>query len=314
VAPSPRLVGPPDPYATGATTPAIPSIAPNVGTEEVRAAAAAGDPVAAYEIANLYADGRGTLRDLGQAAAWYRRAADAGLVPAIYRLASFYERGQGVPKDLGRAMALYERAAEQGNPGAMYNLAVLLNAGAAGAPDPDGALRWFRAAAEHGVKDSQYNLGVIYSRGIGVAVDRREAYKWFAVAAASGDEDAAAQRDRLAAALDPNALSLARAASSAFRPKAPPPGAADVATAAPVVAADVDPPAAASGIAFESRQAMVRIAQELLAERGFDPGPVDGLEGPKTVQAVRAFQRSIGAASTGRIDEPLVVRLSQQIG
>jgi localization factor PodJL len=201
----------------------------------------------------------------------------------------------------------------------MYNLAVLLNAGAAGAPDPRGALHWFRAAAEHGVKDSQYNLGVIYSRGIGVSVDRREAYKWFAVAAASGDQDAAAQRDRVAATLDPNALSLARAASSAFRPKAPPPGAADAATAAPVVAAEVASPAAdgageTPGIAFESRQAMVRIAQELLAERGFDPGPLDGLEGPKTVQAVRAFQRSIGAASTGRIDEPLVVRLSQRIG
>jgi localization factor PodJL len=201
----------------------------------------------------------------------------------------------------------------------MNNRAFPLIAGAPPAPDPRAALHWFHAAAEHGVKDSQYNLGVIYSRGIGVSVDRREAYKWFAIAAASGDEDAAAQRDQVAATLDPNALSLARAASSAFRPKAPPPGAADVATGAPVMAAEVASPAPdvsgeTPGIAFESRQAMVRIAQELLAERGFDPGPVDGLEGPKTIQAVRAFQRSIGAASTGRIDEPLVVRLSQQIG
>ncbi len=319
VAPRPRLVGPVDPFSTGATAPTPPPIAARVGTGEIRAAAAAGDPVAAYEIANLYADGRGTLRDLGQASAWYQRAADAGLVPAIYRLASLYERGQGVARDLRQAMALYQRAAEQGHPGAMYNLAVLLNAGAAAAPDPRAALHWFRAAAEHGVKDSQYNLGVIYSRGIGTPVDRLEAYKWFAVAAASGDQDAAAQRDRIAATLDPNDLSRARAATSVFRPKAPPPGAVDPAIAAPVMAADVASPAArdpgpAPAIAFESRQAMIRIAQQLLSERGFDPGPADGLEGPKTNQAVRAFQRSIGAASTGRIDESLVVRLSQRIG
>src|SRR5690606_4380892 len=135
----------------------------------------------------------------------------------------------------------------------------------------------------------------------------------------SGDQDAAAQRDRIAATLDPNDLSRARAATSVFRPKTPPPGAVDPAIAAPVMAADVASPAArdpvpAPAIAFESRQAMIRIAQQLLSERGFDPGPADGLEGPKTNQAVRAFQRSIGAASTGRIDETLVVRLSQRIG
>ncbi len=41
----------------------------------LRAAAAAGDPAAAFEIANRYAEGRGTVRDLARPPKWYARAA-----------------------------------------------------------------------------------------------------------------------------------------------------------------------------------------------------------------------------------------------
>ena len=94
----------PDPVVTGATAPASPvADDPSVGPEKLRLAAAAGDAAAAYEIASRYAEGRGTVRDLARAAAWYGRAADAGLAPAEYRLGSLYERGQGVARDLARA-------------------------------------------------------------------------------------------------------------------------------------------------------------------------------------------------------------------
>jgi peptidoglycan hydrolase-like protein with peptidoglycan-binding domain len=32
--------------------------------------------------------------------------------------------------------------------------------------------------------------------------------------------------------------------------------------------------------------------QRLLAAKGFDPGPVDGIFGPRTAAAVKAYQRS----------------------
>jgi localization factor PodJL len=312
----PRQVGVVDPYVTGSTR-AVAIPVPDVGSAELRAAAAAGDPAAAYHVANLYAEGRGTLRDLAQAAAWYQRAADAGMTPALYRLASLHERGQGVPKNLGRAVALYRDAAERGNPGAMYNLAVLLSTGAAGAPDQQAAIRWFHAAAEHGVTDGQYNLGVIYARGIGVPVNREEAYKWFAVAAAAGDPDAAGQRDQVAAGLSPAQLARARAAVAAYVPRNPPPGASDAAVVQAAVAAGPPPgtvPAADLPADADGRRQMVRTVQELLAAHGYDPGPADGMEGPRTKQAVRAFQRSVGAPSTGRIDGALVVKLAPRTG
>lgn len=39
--------------------------------------------------------------------------------------------------------------------------------------------------------------------------------------------------------------------------------------------------------------------QQALAARGFDPGPVDGVNGPLTLRAVRAFQRSVGLDADG---------------
>jgi N-acetyl-anhydromuramyl-L-alanine amidase AmpD len=43
-----------------------------------------------------------------------------------------------------------------------------------------------------------------------------------------------------------------------------------------------------------SRGVPVRAAQGRLRDRGFDPGPVDGVYGKKTRDAVKAFQRSVG--------------------
>jgi hypothetical protein len=43
-----------------------------------------------------------------------------------------------------------------------------------------------------------------------------------------------------------------------------------------------------------SRGEAVRVVQERLAERGYDPGPVDGIWGRKTTAALKQFQRSQG--------------------
>lgn len=53
----------------------------------------------------------------------------------------------------------------------------------------------------------------------------------------------------------------------------------------------------------------IRQIQTLLALLKFNPGPIDGLLGKRTVNAIRAFQRDIGVPVTGKIDENLKLQL-----
>jgi hypothetical protein len=49
--------------------------------------------------------------------------------------------------------------------------------------------------------------------------------------------------------------------------------------------------------------------QEELAEEGYDPGPIDGVIGPATRDAIVDFQRDTGLPVTGRIDTALIREL-----
>ncbi len=48
---------------------------------------------------------------------------------------------------------------------------------------------------------------------------------------------------------------------------------------------------------------LVKSAQQILTELGYNPGPVDGLNGAKTTAAFIQFQRDYGIEVTGRIDQ-----------
>lgn len=53
----------------------------------------------------------------------------------------------------------------------------------------------------------------------------------------------------------------------------------------------------------------VERVQSLLRERNLYAGAVDGLKGPETEKAVRAYQEKMGLEATGQIDQPLLDRL-----
>lgn len=57
--------------------------------------------------------------------------------------------------------------------------------------------------------------------------------------------------------------------------------------------------------------ALVARAQALLAEMEYRPGVVDGVEGPLTGEAVRAYQTAAGLEVDGRVSEALVARLER---
>jgi peptidoglycan hydrolase-like protein with peptidoglycan-binding domain len=56
--------------------------------------------------------------------------------------------------------------------------------------------------------------------------------------------------------------------------------------------------------------ALVTKVQSRLSELGYQPGPVDGVMGPKTRSALRRYQMVEGLPVDGRITQPLLVRLT----
>jgi localization factor PodJL len=216
----------------------------------LRAAALKGDATAAYEVATRFADGKGVVQNLDEAAKWFDRAAQAGVVPAVFRLGTFYEKGLSVKKDADIARRYYLQAAERGNAKAMHNLAVLDADGGGKGANYKSASQWFRKAADRGVADSQFNLGILYARGIGVEQNLAESFKWFSLAAAQGDADAATKRDDVAKRMDAQSLAAAKLAIQTFMAEPQPEDAVIVATppggwdGAPAQAATATKPAA----------------------------------------------------------------------
>ncbi len=195
----------------------------------LRAAAAKGDPAAAYEVGSRYAEGRGTQVNYEEAIKWYGRAADKGVVLAMFRLGTLLEKGLGTKKDPDAARRYYLQAAEQGNAKAMHNLAVLDADGGGKGPNYKAAATWFKKAAERGIADSQYNLGILYARGIGLEQNLAESFKWFSLASSQGDADAGRKRDDIAKRLDQQSLAAAKLAIQTFTPERQPSDAISVA-------------------------------------------------------------------------------------
>ncbi len=61
--------------------------------------------------------------------------------------------------------------------------------------------------------------------------------------------------------------------------------------------------------AARSYDAEAHRVQRVLQERGYDPGPLDGIWGRMTWSAVKAFQRDAGLPVTGRLDKATMAKL-----
>lgn len=61
-------------------------------------------------------------------------------------------------------------------------------------------------------------------------------------------------------------------------------------------------------------QAHVRAAQEKLKEKGYDPGPIDGIWGPRTAAAVSEYQRKENLTVTSRLDPETLGKLEVGVG
>ncbi len=58
-----------------------------------------------------------------------------------------------------------------------------------------------------------------------------------------------------------------------------------------------------TALAWAQSSESVREAQQALKDKGFDPGPVDGIYGPNTQHALRQYQRQEKLTADGRLND-----------
>jgi tetratricopeptide (TPR) repeat protein len=148
-----------------------------------------GNAAAQRMLGAAFASGQGVPQDFVQAVIWYSEAADQGDLDAQSNLGAMYANGRGVPQDYAQAVVLYRQAGERGNASA------------------------------------QSNLGLMYEHGQGVPQDYVSAHMWLNLAATSPATDPAArdqaarERDMLAAKMTPAQIAEAQRLASELRPK-----------------------------------------------------------------------------------------------
>jgi TPR repeat protein len=168
---------------------------------------------AQYELARMYAEGRGTLEDADEAAKWYESAARNGHAEAQYQVAEsefnkavFWlkqsanddvDDGRVVEErrksDLGeysrhiaRAMELYQKSAEQGLSDAQYARGRLFASGEGSVRDFKEAVRYYQMAAAQGHVGALFYLGLMYHAGLGVQKDMSKAIQCYEKSADKG--------------------------------------------------------------------------------------------------------------------------------
>ncbi|WP_162143785.1 SEL1-like repeat protein [Hellea balneolensis] len=268
----------------------------------LNSAAAAGDPVAQFQLGLSYLEEGRT----NEGVALIRKSANQNQPAAQYRLAKLYEVGEGVSQDSNMARQLTERAATNGNRIAMHDLALYYAEGRGGVEsDLPIAAKWFEKAAERGVVDSQFNLGVLFESGQGLPKNVNEAFVWYSIAAAQGDQFAKTRVETLTPTLDQTNLVSAAARIKKFQPR------------------KIDE--AANGIfrnvawnrankTSGSQVSQVKQVQTLLTDLGYDIGGADGSIGPKTRAAIMSFERANSLPETGRVNTALLDRLELAAG
>jgi TPR repeat protein len=293
-----------------------------------RKAAMQGEARAQYYFADLYRRGLGVEQHYTWAVWWYSAAADQGYAPAQYALGLMYRAGLGLVRDDVEAARLFREAALQDHVRAKAFLAHMYYIGHGVQQNPAEAARWYRGAAERGdtrsqkrlaemlyhgdgirrnrVKaaswyrrmaqqgdvDASFRLGVMYFNGEGLKRDNVKSHMWFDIAASrdqSGDNrgEAAKNRDIVARRMTPAQIVEARILADEWLDKQ------YVAQAVPLK---------------PTRERVARI-QKGLASIGFGHGKADGIYGPRTRAAIRAFQSAQGLKSTGKVSTRLETAL-----
>lgn len=151
----------------------------------------ANDAAAQYQLANLYATGKGGVtKNHERAAKWFFEAAHNDIAAAQFNLAVLTGQGSGVTKDAAASVNLYRVASANHYPQADYNLAIAYIDGVGVEYNPIIAANYFQRAAAGGMVEAAYNLGLLNENGLLGESQPDEAVFWYGLAAQGGNVQA----------------------------------------------------------------------------------------------------------------------------
>ncbi|MBX3230079.1 MAG: sel1 repeat family protein [Labilithrix sp.] len=125
--------------------------------EQLRAfqrACEGGSKVGCANLAQMYAQGRGTSTDVARAVTLLRSSCDRGASASCAALSSHYLAGNGVERDPAKALALMERACEGDDRGSCLVLGMMYQNGTGRPADEAKARAAFVRACEGGVEEA----------------------------------------------------------------------------------------------------------------------------------------------------------------
>ncbi len=271
-----------------------------------------GNPEAQHDLAAIYTAGHGGVtQDYKRAAFWFEQAANAGVANARYNLGVLYHQGIGVPRDIEKALYWYRQAADLNHPEAQYNLGIAYIEGIGLEYDPQKAAWYFENAAEAGVMEAAYNLGLIYENGLLGQAKPDEALMWYKQAADEGSPEAKAALRQLASSLNIKIEDVNRLVDEVKRSRESGRNADDMELAPQVKQATAQ---SAEAAVQNARRRLTAQVQQQLMDAGLYPGPADGLNGPLTQDAVRAYQMENDLEATGDITQELLAHMRGRLG
>jgi TPR repeat protein len=153
---------------------------------DISSKAQSGNREAQYWLALIYEEGRLVPKDSAASQVWMLKSAEQDYVPAQRGMGQIYlsrVEGKGPVRNYGEADEWLRRAAMQGDAEAQFWLGTGYEQGWFGVTDYREAFNWLRIAARQGLPDAQFCLGQMYQDGEGIPESNTVAARWFRRAA-----------------------------------------------------------------------------------------------------------------------------------
>jgi TPR repeat protein len=203
----------------------------------------------------------------------YQKASKLGILEAQYYLANMYFEGKGSRKNKSKAIMWLKKSATGGFPPAQASMGLHYQFGSGVSKNLTQAYKLFLHAAKADNPDGQYFLAFLIATGQGTAKNSKKALKWFRIARSNGFP------------VPSNLLTLA--------------GTKSLGKTGWVTKKEL-----------RKTELVIQI-QAFLTKLGYEPGPVDGLTGKKTIIAIKSFQGKNGLSVDGKPSELLLIKIKK---